>query len=142
MTQRLLFLSALILFVFGPNAGHADTGKLYVAEVDESTGTKPLQMRFEEIERAPRYSVAQVTYRSGASVASSMYVVRGMWEIARIRGAPFFIKLKEWTAEDGKQFYKVGFAESDQVEVQSYFGESPSGAGFLSVKEFALIFGD
>src|ERR1700759_591275 len=76
---------------------------LYVREVNEPDGPgKPLRMRFEEMERTPRYSVVQVTFTSGASVPSSMFIVRGMWEIARQRGLPFFIKLSEWKAPDGK----------------------------------------
>jgi hypothetical protein len=71
-----------------------------------------------------------------------MFVVRGMWEIARRRNAAYFINLKEWTTDDGKTLYKVGFADTDQVDVKAYFGEAPADPKFLSVKEYAEIFGD
>lgn len=44
-------------------------------------------------------------------------------------------------AADGKWLYKVGFADSDQVDVKQYFGESPPEPKFSSVKEYAEIFG-
>ena len=114
---------------------------LYVREVNEPDGPgKPLRMRFEEIERAPRYSIVQVTFTSGASVPSSMFTVRGMREIAHQRGLPFFIKLKEWKAPDGKWMYKVGFSDSDKLDVPSFFGESPQEVRFMSVKQFDDIF--
>lgn len=69
-----------------------------------------------------------------------MFVVHGMWEIARARNTAYFINLKEWTTDDGKWLYKVGFADSDQVDVKQYFGESPSEPKFLSVKDYANIF--
>ena len=116
-------------------------GDLYVREVNEPDGPgKPLRIRFEEIERSRRYSVVQVTFTSGASVPSSMFTVRGMWEIARQRGLPFFIMLKEWEASDGKWMFKVGFSDSARVDVQSFFGESPQEVRFMSVKQFESIF--
>jgi hypothetical protein len=138
-----MFRLRLLVFVlvFAPLA-FAEEPKLYVREVQESTGAKPLKMRFEEIERSPKYSIVQVTHSGGASVPSIMFVVRGMWEIARAREAAYFINLKEWTAGDGKGHYKVGFADTDRVDVSSYFGESPAEPKFLSVEEFALIFGE
>ncbi|MEY2536292.1 MAG: hypothetical protein QOG67_32 [Verrucomicrobiota bacterium] len=114
--------------------------QLYVREVDEAMGTGWLHMRLEEIEHAPSYSVIEVTHTSGAPTASSAFVVRGMWEIARQRGTPFFIKLKEWEGPDGKWMYKVGFTYSDHVDLPSYFGESPKEARFLSVQQLAKIF--
>jgi hypothetical protein len=114
---------------------------LYVREVNEPDRPgKPLRMRFEEIEQAPRYSVVQVTFTSGASVPSSMFIVHGMWEMAHQRGLPFFIKLKEWKAPDGKWMYKVGFSDSDKVDVPSFFGESPQEVRFMSVTQFDTIF--
>jgi hypothetical protein len=116
-------------------------GDLYIREVNEPDGPgKPLRMRFEEIERSPRYSVVQVTFTSGASVPSAMFIVRGMWEIARQRGLPFFIKLEEWKAPDRKWMYKVGYSDSDKVNVPAFFGESPQEVRFMSVTQFERIF--
>jgi hypothetical protein len=114
---------------------------LYTHEVNEPDGPgKPLRMRFEEIERTPLYSVVQVTFTSGASVPSTMFIVRGMWEMARQRKLPFFIVLKDWEAPDGKRMYKVGFSDSDKVDVPSFFGESPQEIRFMSVTQLDRIF--
>ena len=131
---------SLLVLLFSLVAAQAGKPELYVDEVEESTGAKPLKMRFEEIERAPKYSVVQVTHSSGASVPSVMFVVHGMWEIARARKSSYFINLKEWTTEDGKWLYKVGFADSDQLDVKEYFGETPSEPKFLPVKDYTNIF--
>ena len=144
MTPLLVMSRLPILLVCASSlvAAAADDPPLYVAEVQESSGPKPLKMRLEEIERGANYSVVQVTRISGASVPSTMFVVRGMWEIARRRNAAYFINLKEWTTADGKTLYKAGFADTDQLDVKAYFGESPADPKFLSVKDYAEIFGD
>ena len=130
----------ILLSVSGATVG-ARASDLYVLETDESSGSgKPLRMRFEEIEHAPRYSIVQVTHDSGASVPSVMFIVRGMWEMARQRGASFFIKLSERTTPEDKWLYKVGFADNDQIDVHSYFGESPTDPKFLSVRQYDSIF--
>ncbi len=134
-------LAIALVLAYSLLAPAADKPELYVDEVQESTGPKPLKMRLEEIERAPKYSIVQVTRSGGASVPSIMFVVHGMWEIARARGTAYFINLKEWTADDGKWLYKVGFADTDHLDVKEYFGESPSEPKFLSVKDYAEIFG-
>ena len=116
----------------------AEKPELYVTEVQESDGPKPLKMRLEEIEREPKYSIVQVTRSGGASVPSIMFVVRGMWEIARRRDAAYFINLKEWSPEDGKWLYKVGFAETDQTDTdhlredQLFAGAAQASCAFLS----------
>ena len=51
---------------------------------------KLLNMEFQEIERVDSHSVAQVTFVSGGSVSSSMFVLRGMCAVARARGEKYF----------------------------------------------------
>ena len=138
MNARFRKATVLLLALAVPPQLLAD---LYVREVIEPDGApKPLRMRFEEVERTSRHSIIQVTFTSGASVPSSMFIVRGMWDIARERGLPFFINLKEWKAPDGKWMYKVGFCDSNRVDVPSFFGESPEEVMFLSVAQFEPIF--
>lgn len=140
MTYILRIIVLIVALPLVALAGVAEKPDLYVDEVDESAGAKPLKMQLQELERAPRYSIVQVTRSSGASVPSIMFVVHGMWEIARARKSAYFIILKEWTTKDGKWLYRVGFADSDQLDVKEYFGESPSEPKFLSVKDYANIF--
>src|ERR1035437_4782462 len=115
MMNTSIVKAAVLLLVLVAQPLRAE--ELYVREVNEPDGPgKPLRMRFEEIERTPRYSVVQVTFTSGASVPSSMFTVHGMWEMAHQRGLPFFIKLKEWQAPNGKWRYKIGFSDTDKVD--------------------------
>jgi hypothetical protein len=108
-------------------------------------GGKDLVMRFQEIRRDERTSLAKVAYRSGASVPSSMFVVRGFYDIAKARGLKYFINLKEWNAPDGDHIYLVGFSNDKRVSIPEYFGfmEPPSVPDrheFLGVDDFARLF--
>jgi hypothetical protein len=135
---RLVIAVSILAAAVGPRA--AAQTELYVAEVNEEGGPKPLKMRVEEIERAPRFSILRVTHTSGASVPSSMFVARALWEIARLRKTEFFINLKEWDGPDGTRLYKVGYSDSDKVDVPEYFGETPDNPMFMSVHLFAPVF--
>jgi len=63
--------------------------QLSVKDVPVENGKK-LEMKVEEIERHPEFSMLEVTFVSGGSVSSSMFVVRGMCGVARARGAQYF----------------------------------------------------
>jgi hypothetical protein len=136
----LCMLSALMLNV----ATAADT--LHHREVNEKNpGGKDLIMTFEELRRDENTSVAKVTFVSGASVPTSMFIVRGFYDIARIRGTGYFVKLKEWHDKDGSWMYLVGFSNDDKVSIKEYFNLNTPGAQsnelqFMSVKDYALIF--
>ena len=80
-------------------------GFLHVACADEplvhfeaDPGTmengKTLDMAFTEVERRPDASIVQVTFRSGGSVPSSLFVLRGMCLIARSRGESYFVSTR------------------------------------------------
>ena len=118
---------------------------LHRREVDQKNpGGKDLVMSFEEVSRDERTSLARVTYKSGGSVGASMFVVRGFYDIARARGAAYFIKLKEWSAADGAQMYLVGFSNDKNVPPAEYFGLAaplPGEIRFMSVEQFSGIFG-
>ena len=75
-----------------------------------------------------------------------MFVLRGAYDIARARGAAYFINLKEWEGADGARMYLVGFGPDKNVD-QAYFGlKEPLAAGvrlqFLAVKDYERIFKD
>jgi hypothetical protein len=111
----------------------------------KNPGGKDLVLTFREISREERTSLAKVTYRSGASVPSIMFLVQGFYEVAKVRKAKYFINLKEWDAPDGDRMYLVGFSNDKDVSIQEYFrfNEPPSIPDrheFLSVKEYAKIF--
>jgi hypothetical protein len=111
----------------------------------KNPGGKDLIMTFREVSRDERTSLAKVTFRSGASVPSSMFVARGFYDIAKARGAKYFINLKEWDGPDGDRMYLVGLSNDRNVSISQYFrpNEAPSAPDqpeFLSVDEFARIF--
>lgn len=111
----------------------------------KNPGGKDLVMTFREISREERTSLAKVTYRSGASVPSTMFVVHGFYDVAKARKATYFINLKEWDSPDGDRMYLVGFSNDKDVSIREYFrfNEPPSDPDrheFFSVKEYARIF--
>lgn len=52
---------------------------------------KTLDMRFEEVERNEKSSIVVVTFNSGGSVSSSMFIMKGMCSVTRARGEKFFV---------------------------------------------------
>ena len=63
--------------------------QLSVKDVPVENGKK-LEMKFEEIERNAEFSTVQITFVSGGSVSSSMFVIRGMCGVAKARGMEYF----------------------------------------------------
>jgi hypothetical protein len=119
--------SVVVVAVWLSSLVAAADSNLYVSDVNEANpGGKDLIMRFEELERGERTSTAKLTFTSGASVASAMFIQRGFYEIAKGRGAKFYITLREWDADDGTRMYLIGFSDSDAVDPKAYFGLSES----------------
>ena len=52
---------------------------------------KVLDMEFHEVERNAESSTVQIVRRTGGSVSSSMFVLKGMCAIARSRGEQYFV---------------------------------------------------
>ena len=105
---------------------------------------KPLKMELRETKREDKFSIVEVKFSSGASVPSIMFVVKGMYEIAKMRRASHFINLKEWEDENGNWMYKVGFTNTDAVEPAEYFGDDidrEKEPTFLSVKDYDILWG-
>ncbi|PAW73941.1 MAG: hypothetical protein B9S33_22285, partial [Pedosphaera sp. Tous-C6FEB] len=117
-------------------------------EVKEKTPDgRDVAMTFEELRRDAKTSVATVKSVGGGSVGSAMFVVRGAYDIAKARGAAYFINLKEWNAEDGKRMYLIGFAPDKNVDPKTYFDlKEPLPEDkrllFLSVAAYDRIFKD
>ena len=137
-----LVLATLTVFVLPAGAA----GPLVRNEVNQrNPGGKDLVMTFQEVRRDEKTSLAKVAYRSGASVPSSMFVVRGFYDVAKARGYKYFINLKEWDAPDGDRMYLIGLSNDKSVSISEYFGftEPPSVPDrhqFLSVDEFSRLF--
>jgi hypothetical protein len=81
-------MTAAFLLLCAPDAALAAEPALFhlaVADVPVENG-KVLNMAFQEIARDALSSTVQITRRSGGSVSSSMFVLRGMCGLMRVRG--------------------------------------------------------
>jgi hypothetical protein len=76
-----------------------------------ASGGKALEMEFREIEREANASIVEVKYVSGASVPSSMFVMRGVCKVVRARGAKYFSSQTVFGSFEGKTRYRVSFHE-------------------------------
>jgi hypothetical protein len=139
--MRNLFLVIFVLVTtLGSPAEAADT--LYRRDIKQvNPGGKDLIMSFEEVRRDEKTSLAKVTFVSGASVPSIMFIVRGFYDIAKARGATYFINLREWKAEDDSWMYLVGFSNSKDIVPEEYFklGDSAE-PKFMAVSDFDVLF--
>lgn len=79
-------------------------------------------MIFEELQRDEKTSTAMVKSVGGGSVDAAMLVTRGAYDIAKARGASYFINLKEWDGENSARMYLIGFAPDKDINPQEYFG--------------------
>ena len=88
---------------------------------DKTPDGRDVAMTFEELRRDAKTSTATVKSVGGGSVASAMFIARGAYDIAKARGAAYFINLKEWEAEGGTRMYLIGFAADKNVDPKTYF---------------------
>jgi hypothetical protein len=109
--------------------------------------TKPKEAKvpgtaFSEIERHKNYSVVAVTVAPGTAAPPSMFVLKGCYEMAKRRGAAYFVTLREWQDAKGNWDYVVGFSPDDRVDPATFFGV-PVDPGkklmFKSVKDYDLL---
>lgn len=89
--QRIIVPAFFVLFFpFVVHAADPDLFHLAVADVPVENG-KVLNMDFQEVAREAGTSTVQITRRSGGSVSSSMFILRGMCGLARSRGKQNFV---------------------------------------------------
>lgn len=140
--KNLLLL--LIGFTIALNCS-ANESKLYEASVNvKNKNGKDLIMSFKETERKENISLVSLTFESGSSVASSMFIAKGMYKIAKSRNMVYFVNLKEWKAEDGSRKYIVGFSNDKSLNIAEFFGENADTnkkLKFLSTQQFDIIWG-
>ena len=88
LSPAILILMVTLVACASP-AATSELVRLSVKQSPVENG-KLLNMEFREIERVGSHSVAEVTFVSGGSVSSSMFVVRGMCAVTRARGEKYF----------------------------------------------------
>jgi hypothetical protein len=119
---------------------------LHRREVNQKNpGGKDLVMTFEETKREGDISTVKITMTSGASVPSAMFILRGVYDIAKIRNMAFLIKLSEKEEDDGSWTYRFGFANDSKANPQKHFNlteplPDDEGYTFMAVKDFDMIF--
>ena len=139
------FLATLLLVFFSQNAMQG-ADALYHREINQKNpGGKDLVMSFQELRRGDKTSEVKVTFVSGATVASCLFILRGFYDIARARSVPYFIKLKEWKDKDGGWMYLVGYSQAKEVDPEKYFAlpeplSKTDEHKFLAVRDFDLTF--
>jgi hypothetical protein len=89
---------------------------------DKTRDGRDIVMTFEELQRDEKTSTVTVKTVNGGSVGSAMFEVRGNWDIAKARGAAYFINLKSWQGENGEWMSLVGFAPNKDINPQESFG--------------------
>ena len=117
---------------------------LYHEEVSQKVEEgKDLIMVFDELERQEKFSIVRVKHTSGASVPSIMFIAKGCYEIAKLRGEKYFINLKEWSDEQGNWIYKIGYTSDKNNDPYKYFRDDIDKSKeleYFSVKDYARIF--
>lgn len=133
-----------ILFLILPFV--AQGAELYHQEIHiKAKEGKDLIMVLDEVENHDRFSIIKVKHTSGASVPSIMFVVKGFYEMARLRKTDYFINLKEWIDDQGNWVYMIGFCSDPSVNPSTYFGnnvDQSKDLKFMAVKDYDLLWGD
>lgn len=88
----MMFFTIFYIFSLPAASQTTEPGKLVRLSIDEpaSAKAKPLKIDFTEIQREPGSSIVEVNLISGASVASSMFILKGMCTVMQSRSEHFF----------------------------------------------------
>jgi len=104
-------MTALLLAgLFTPLVTLAETPLFHLVVSDQPVENgKVLDMEFHEIERDADGSTVQIIRRSGGSVSSSMFIVRGLCGVVRSRGKQYVVS--EPVAGEGVR-YRLTFPDT------------------------------
>ena len=108
MTRLFVFAGSLALTPLSAFATDPTLFHLAAKDVRVENG-KVLNMEFHEVERKTDSSTVQIARRSGGSVSSSMFILRGMCGLARSRSAQYFIPTR--IAGEDTERYTVTFPQ-------------------------------
>jgi len=111
MNRSLLSTLLAILSGAAANSLAADLVHFETKQAPVENG-KTLEMQFRELERSESSSIVEVTFVSGGSVSSSMFVLHGMCAVTRARGANYFTSEQ---VEGQPNRYKVTFPREGQA---------------------------
>jgi len=146
--MRFLIPVIPIVILITVYAGAATTPVTLVRIDSKDFGETNSLIQIEELERDANTSKLRMTHQKlGSSVGSSMFIMRGLYEVAKSRGAEYFINLKEWDDMEGGRIYIAGFTNTKDADLKKEFGEeydynSEYGQkrGYMSVSQCKGIF--
>ena len=143
------YLVHIFTALFLAGNAHALTNSAALVQVNSADfGDTNCLMKIIEIERNANTSKLRLTYKNmGSSVGSSMFIVRGFYEVAKARGAEYFINLKEWDDSAGGRLYIGGFTHTKDADIHKEFGNEYAltndygqSRGYMSVTQFSALF--
>lgn len=105
-------------------------------------------IRLVELDRNEKTSTIRVTQKTLLPpTAGIMTLTRGFYELAKSRGAEYFVNLKEWNDNEGGRIYVVGFTNTKDADLKKEFGEmydyqneSDHKRDYMSVSECKMLF--
>ncbi len=141
------------LLIFGsilslPMAQASENQESLVEVRSKDFGDDRFLMTIKEMERHPQTSKLRLTYKEmGSSVGSSMFITRAFYEVAKARGAKYFVVLREWTDAEGGRIYIAGFTDDKNADLKKVFGEEfdyqnehGQTRELVSVSQFRILF--
>lgn len=84
---------------------------------------KPLEVSCEEKNRSDAMSIVALEFKSGASVASSMFYARCFYLIAKDRGKAYFTSFEAGVDADGRRLHKAVFSNSRNFNPRALSGD-------------------
>ena len=146
--MRLLVPVIAVVLVITCQARAASNSTSLVQIDSKDYGYTNAVMRLVEIERNEKTSKIRLTYEKlGSSVGSSMFIARAFYEVAKARGAEYFINLKEWEDGKGVRIFIAGFTNTKDADLKKEFGDEYSyeneyaqKRGYMSVSQLKMVF--
>ena len=148
MKLKITILCLLVLLFGCSKTAINSTALVEISSADY--GDKEYLMKITELERDGNMSTLKLFYmKMGSSVGSSMFIMRGFYEVAKSRGTEYFTNLKEWDDENGDRIYIGGFTNKKNPDIQTEFGKQFSNSNefgqeriFMSVSQCDLLWGN
>ena len=106
-----------------PTSEQDDRQALIVVDSADYSDTE-FMMRMVELERNAKTSKLRLTYKKRSSaVGSSMFMMWGLYEVAKARGTEYFICLDGSSDRQNETVFIAGFTNTKDADIQEIFGE-------------------
>jgi hypothetical protein len=127
MKAHCIRLAVMVTILIARLVGASTNVASWVTVDSRDMGDTNSLMRIVEVERGTNTSKLRFTSEGRASsVGWSMFIMLGFYEVAKARGAEWFINLKEWEDGKGGWIYIAGFAHTNRVDLRKEFGSEYS----------------